>query len=160
MLLSFSLLANKLKKFFILSISPVFVTMQISKDLSICEKVIDNLDANAIVVSKCTAKELFSIMDRMEFTVGMRLHFLVFSVIAHTPTIGLSYDPKINSLIDYIGINEPINTDFVDNTKLLAKTEDIINNRNVISETLKKKAMEMKEMNKADSLSVHDLLSK
>lgn len=138
-------------------LTPVFVTMQSSKDSAIIERVIKKLSFDSVTVPKCTAKELLSVLQAMTFCVGMRLHFLIFSVIAATPTIGISYDPKINSLLKYIGIEAPLDSTALDVTDLLAKVDHIIKNKEDISNKLRIKAEEMRIKNRIDAERAIDL---
>lgn len=81
---------------------PVFIPMQPKHDAAICANVRAKLgfghQANGL-----TAGELCSLLEKMEFVIGMRLHMLVFASHMCVPMVGLSYDPKINGLMHYIG---------------------------------------------------------
>ncbi len=130
---------------------PVFVSMQNSKDDTITQKVANRLNSEYVVIDKVTASELISILKNMTFAIGMRLHFLVFSAIANIPSIGISYDPKINSLIEYIGFDTPISSKDVNIETLRNLTDTLIANNNSISETLQTKVVEMNIKNKSDA---------
>ena len=45
---------------------------------------------------------------RVPLAVGMRLHMLIFAAAAKTPMIGISYDPKIDAFLDYMGQKKKI----------------------------------------------------
>lgn len=138
---------------------PVFITMQNSKDATICKEVSSTLDIPSVTISKTTAKELISIMSRMEYNIGMRLHFLVFSTICKVPALGISYDPKINSLMNYIGLGDPINSKSIDVNVLMETTNNIVSNRSDISESLSNKLEEMIAHNKTDAQKTIQLLN-
>lgn len=140
------------------SLTPVFVTMQNSKDLAIIQKVIDRLDFKAVIIKNTSAKELLTLMEKMKFSVGMRLHFLVFSAIASIPTIGLSYDPKISSLIQYVGLDLPLDSKEIDVDSLLLKTDTLLQNAEAISQNLKSKKEEMRAKNISDANAVIELI--
>lgn len=53
--------------------------------------------AKSITVIPQTFSELIKILADCEFTIGMRLHFLIASALANTPFIALSYSQKTNS---------------------------------------------------------------
>lgn len=49
------------------------------------------------------AGTIIGALSRMEVVVSMRLHALVFAAGQGVPLIGVAYDPKVNSFLDYIG---------------------------------------------------------
>ncbi len=133
---------------------PVFVAMQSSKDLSLCEAIRSGLSFDAPIVSNLGAKELIGILEEMQFSVGMRLHFLIFSAVAGTPPIALSYDPKINSLMKYIGLDSSISSSSLDLERLTKITDDVISERDGISSRLKEKVEEMRALISEDAKKV------
>ena len=142
------------------SLIPVFVTMQSTKDESITDQVRRKLNFETIVIKKSTAKELISIMSEMTFSIGMRLHFLIFSANARIPAIGLSYDPKINSLLEYIGCESPIDSSEIHTDILIKKAEKLLSNKYELSDLLKEKTTLMNSYNKVDAQKTIDLLRK
>lgn len=140
------------------SLLPVFVTMQSTKDESITELVRRKLSFETTVIKTATARELISVMSEMTFSIGMRLHFLIFSANAGTPAIGLSYDPKINSLLEYIGCDSPVASSRIETNVLIDKAEAILLNRSTLSNSLKEKTMQMNSYNKIDAQKAIGLL--
>ncbi|MBQ8474805.1 MAG: polysaccharide pyruvyl transferase CsaB [Clostridia bacterium] len=80
-------------------LKPIFVSMQDSCDLKLCESLAKTVDGYC--VSPKNAEILAGIQKHARFSIGMRLHFLISSVITGTPTIALSYDKKVESVLDY-----------------------------------------------------------
>lgn len=81
---------------------PVFVSMQDSYDLELCR-----LSASLCggeTVSPATGEELFAILGGARAAVGMRLHFLLASVMSGIPAVALSYDPKVDSAARMFGM--------------------------------------------------------
>lgn len=132
-------------------ITPVFVAMQKSRDLEISREIINKLNIESHLVIDATAKELVTLMQKMEFAIGMRLHFLIFAANAATPAIGLSYDPKIDSLLDYIGLDCSLSVNSFDKNALFEKCVNIISNRDEISEQLKKQKVILSEKALSDA---------
>ena len=142
------------------SIYPVFITMQDAKDLTLINKVVKLLDYKAEIITQITAKELLCVMKRMTFSVGMRLHFLIFSAICNVPVIGLSYDPKVNSLIDYIGFDNPIDSKDLDLPSLLSVTDELLNKKDELSKHLMNVNKDMREKAFSDANKAVELSKK
>ena len=136
------------------SLTPVFVAMQSDKDLGIAEEIKKRLPFDAPLVYNVSAKELISILSEMDFSIGMRLHFLIFSAVAKIPLISLSYDPKINSLMDYMELKSSLYSKSVDLDALYEVTKEIMGNREKIILHIEKKALEMKLLSEKDALNV------
>ena len=51
-------------------------------------------------------KTLLQIISKMDCFIGMRLHSLVFAAVNHVPLMGISYDPKVSSLLKSLGSPE------------------------------------------------------
>lgn len=60
----------------------------------------------AIFPHSASIEEKISIIGESSLLIGMRLHALIFAAVAHTPMIGISYDPKIDSFINQV--NQPL----------------------------------------------------
>ena len=58
--------------------------------------------------------------------VGMRLHALIFASIMHVPTVGISYDPKIDNFLDSIHEEVACHISSFDVEKLYNKTCDLL----------------------------------
>ncbi|WP_458411835.1 polysaccharide pyruvyl transferase CsaB [Schinkia sp. CFF1] len=48
-------------------------------------------------------EEKVSVIGDSSLLLGMRLHALIFAALAHTPMVGVSYDPKIDAFIKQVG---------------------------------------------------------
>ncbi len=132
-------------------LTPVFVAMQNSRDLEISEEIKAKLNCEAPIVVDATAKELVTLMDRMTFVIGMRLHFLIFAASAKTPAVGISYDPKIDSLLDYIGLDSSIKVSGFDREELFSKCEYLIKNKETISKDLERTKLLLCQKAKEDA---------
>ncbi|MBQ5746680.1 MAG: polysaccharide pyruvyl transferase CsaB, partial [Clostridia bacterium] len=135
---------------------PLFVAMQPSKDLPILNEIKEGLSFDTKIVSEVTARELISILEKMEFSVGMRLHFLIFSAVAGVLPIALSYDPKINSLMEYIGLDTSVSSSDIDLDELFKITARAIEEKVKFSELLSEKVSEMKNLTLGDTLLIKE----
>ncbi len=87
-------------------LTPVFVSMQKSYDLDLCKKAA-RITGGAVADIR-NIDELYYLLEKAEFSIGMRLHFLICSAIAGTPAVALSYDCKIDGCIKHLGYGEII----------------------------------------------------
>jgi len=55
-----------------------------------------------------TSGQILSLLERFEFTVGMRLHFLIFSALAGVPFVGLPYASKVAGFLEELGLPGPV----------------------------------------------------
>lgn len=86
---------------------PIFVPMYPSRDDFITELLLAKCGRGKIIRG-LTASELLGLLKRAEFVIGTRLHMLIFAASAGVPMLGISYDPKINGFMNYIGEGERI----------------------------------------------------
>ena len=62
-------------------------------------------DMAVIMPNRYLPSEILGAMGRMDVNIGVRLHSLIFSAVSNVPTIGISYDPKIDGFLDMINSN-------------------------------------------------------
>lgn len=83
---------------------PVFVPIEYPHDCDAAEKVIRQLHCPYFLISEQIAiNETISVLSRMSLVVGMRLHSLIFAVENGVPSIGISYDMKVDGFLKSIG---------------------------------------------------------
>ena len=78
-----------------------------------------NENKACLLPNRYLPSEILGAMGRMDVNIGVRLHSLIFSAIGNVPTIGISYDPKIDGFLDMIHLN-PICTYENMNSKVIA----------------------------------------
>ncbi|MCC8169006.1 MAG: polysaccharide pyruvyl transferase CsaB, partial [Oscillospiraceae bacterium] len=91
---------------------PVFLPMQASKDLNISQNIMRKMNSEASIIdSNQSVTDMLSIVKCMNMCIGMRLHMLIYSAINAVPLIGLVYDPKISSFMEYTHQNLHLDID-------------------------------------------------
>lgn len=117
---------------------PVFIPMQIERDLMLSQSIAARIKHKAIVVKKrYPVDTVMSIVAAMDLCIGMRLHSLIYAAVASVPLIGLVYDPKVSSFMDhthqklYIGVKE------LTSTGLIGLMDKCMENYEEISEDLR-----------------------
>lgn len=90
----------------------------------------------SILKGNYTSGQLLTILSKCEFTVGMRLHFLIFSAIQGIPFVALPYSPKVAGFLDDLEIEmPPIN--LVNEGRLLAYIDKSWDERKKLQERIK-----------------------
>lgn len=93
---------------------PVFLSMNILYDTKAAKEVTSYMHADhTIIDEKINPEMLIAMLSYMNVVIAMRLHGLIFSSVSGVPLIGISYDPKINSFLEYLGYGDCINLEDV-----------------------------------------------
>ncbi len=83
---------------------PVFIPIEYPNDCGAAEKVARALRCpHVCITEQLTIHETISVLSRMSLVVGMRLHSLIFAVENGVPSIGVSYDIKVDGFLKSIG---------------------------------------------------------
>jgi polysaccharide pyruvyl transferase CsaB len=89
----------------------VFVPMERNKmDMQHSHAVIAQMhfaDRASVLKGAYTSRQLITLIGRFEFCVGMRLHFLIFSALAHVPFVALPYASKVMGLVEDLEMEMP-----------------------------------------------------
>ena len=84
----------------------IFIPMQLNRDEMISNSIMSKMKSKASIIDKrLDVDEMISVIGATDLCIGMRLHSLIYSTINSIPLIGIAYDPKIKSFMDYIGQN-------------------------------------------------------
>ena len=85
--------------------SPVFYPMQKRLDLVVCRRASSLADCRAAVIEEELRPSLaLALFQAADFAIGMRLHALILATAAGIPSLGLSYDPKIDGFLSEVGL--------------------------------------------------------
>lgn len=140
------------------SYTPVFITMQNSKDFEISRRISKIAGVHCPIITDATAREIVGLLSYMDFVIGMRLHFLIFAAAANVPMIGLSYDPKIDSILEYIRMPYLLDVTSFSEKEMIEQCEYVIQNRPALKEELQKQVLLMREKAMIDTKTVAELL--
>lgn len=130
-----------------------FMPMQMPRDTTISEKIAANLKSSKIIDEKYPVEILMNLMKNADFIVAMRLHAMIYAIHQNLPFIGLSYDPKTETLLKDFDESINIDVDGINYDDLTKAYEYISNNRkdftnklSSINEENKKKAIEASKL--------------
>lgn len=150
-------LINELSKFLNYLIDEgkniVFMPMQTPRDTDISEKIASNLKSTKIIDEKYPVEILMGLMKNADFIVAMRLHAMIYAIHQNVPFIGLSYDPKTETLLKDFDESINIDVDSINYDDLIKaynyikdNREAFISNLSAINEENKKKAIEASKL--------------
>lgn len=60
-----------------------------------------------VLKGEYTAGQLIGLMQRLDFAIGMRLHFLIFATLAEVPFVALPYASKVRGYLDDLELEVP-----------------------------------------------------
>ena len=88
---------------------PVFIPMEYPKDCEAAQKVIQHLHCPYYRISEqIPISQTIAVLSRMSMVVGMRLHVLIFAAKNGVPSIGISYDMKVDAFLKSIGCEDAV----------------------------------------------------
>ncbi|MBQ4517179.1 MAG: polysaccharide pyruvyl transferase CsaB [Clostridia bacterium] len=119
---------------------PVFVPMQYPLDFDFSQSIANLLSDKCYIIGRSRpAEELIGLVSRMDAMLAERLHSLIYAVNAFVPTVGLSYDTKVDAFMEYIGIGTGISVEEFSVDKAINAVYAVLDNRDDIQQALKEK---------------------
>ncbi|MCL2564596.1 MAG: polysaccharide pyruvyl transferase CsaB [Defluviitaleaceae bacterium] len=141
------------------NLTPLFVPMQ-KIDISIIQETLRKLSCKSLVLSKVyEARPLMSIVSKAEFAMCMRLHTLIYAASVGLPVIGLVYDPKVASFIEYMNEKSHVDTSDLDLRALKEMVDIIMENPDLAREKIARECERLKGLSGNDAKGAIRLLS-
>ncbi len=88
------------------SAQTILIPMQIPQDLVIADQIAAMRHGTLILRNHHTPEELLGVIGAMESVIAMRLHTLIFAAGMKTPSFALSYDPKVDNLMNQLHMSD------------------------------------------------------
>lgn len=137
----------------------LFLPLHYPHDLAASRKVKEQMETAAqLLVGKYHPREIASLFGECELVIGVRLHSLIFAAINYVPLVGISYDPKVDSLLKRLDLKPAGRVTDLSAAELYNQVLDVWQNQDQVEEKLKRKAVEMQQIAYADIDSVRELL--
>ena len=133
-----------------LNLEPLFIPMQRSVDTEICKNIIALAGCGSMITGKYTGDELMAVIAKAEVVVGMRLHTLIYAIASGVPIAGLSYDPKVDALLDCAGVTAKHSVQTLNADLLCASIKNLVENHEEYAAAMRAKAEELKEKTQLD----------
>ncbi|MFW6237659.1 MAG: polysaccharide pyruvyl transferase CsaB [Bacillota bacterium] len=84
----------------------LLLPLQLEEDYSVCSKLRELMERNPdIYGEQLVPAEVADFFTRFDFMIGVRLHSLILSALEGVPFFALSYDPKVESFVKELGLD-------------------------------------------------------
>lgn len=124
----------------------VFLPMQSSRDMAILQSIKRKMRHEAYIIKKrYSVKDMMSVMKCFDLCIGMRLHTLIYAAINAVPLIGLVYDPKISSFMEYTHQTHYLNVENISYDKLKKVLDECVSNYDAVKQELESNYSKLKE---------------
>lgn len=139
---------------------PVFILMQPTRDREITLRCTQLTKCDTHIIENLTPSQMLRIIAQSEAVIGMRLHTLIYAAHCCVPVLGISYDPKIDSIMDYIGQSYRVPVEEPNPITLCRYMDEIINSREKISDSLKANAEKYSQLASENARLALELINK
>ena len=139
------------------NISPVFVPMQSWMDDEICKEIAEKCGGRVSEPFR-NVETLIGYIKNSEFVLGMRLHILIYALSVNVPVIGLSYDPKVDAIVEKWNCSKAFDVENIDEKSVVEEVDYIIANKNEIAKNIETITNVMREKNICDAKSAIELM--
>ena len=112
----------------------VFFPFHKPKDAEISKIIMHKMkheESAVLMPNRYLPSEILGTMGLMDINIGVRLHALVFSAVMNVPTIGISYDPKIDGFLELINMTPVCSYDEIAVDKILNYVENLMEKEKV-----------------------------
>ena len=116
----------------------VFIPMQPSRDEQISRSIMQRMSAKSSIIDvRLDVYDMISAVSALDLCIGMRLHSLIYATTNMVPLIGIEYDPKIKSFMDYAGQKMCLSAKSLKSDEGRRFIDNCINNYDEIQEQLR-----------------------
>lgn len=112
----------------------VFFPFHKPKDAEISKIVMHKMkheEATVLMPNRYLPSEILGAMGYMNVNIGVRLHSLVFSALMNVPTIGISYEPKIDGFLEMMNMTSVCTYEKISVDKIMEQVEIYMKDINV-----------------------------
>jgi len=135
---------------------PLFLPIDIAGDSEAESLVRERMSQRSVILSDALPASLaLGIIKSAKAVLSVRLHGLIFAAAVGTPMAAVSYDPKVSSFMDYIGIDNCVEFDDV-NFDSLKKIID--KSLTIDKNSLLEKSIWLKKLEKTNIAKIEELL--
>lgn len=121
----------------------LFPLMQREKDREPAQKVREAMkEPSYILDAECEPTELMAVLGQSRLCLAMRLHTLIFAARMAVPSLGLVYDPKVDSYLNELGLPAAGRVESFDTEEAIRRTDALMDDYDKVLDHLKHKSQE------------------
>ncbi len=125
---------------------PVFIPLKLPEDIAVSRELAEKMNIKSYVLTNpYNANEMVGIAGACEMMIAMRLHAIIYAATANVPAIGLSYDPKVQGFVNYIGVNTTLTVEELSEDALISIAQDMVSNRDALKNALQDRVTQLQE---------------
>jgi len=98
-----------------LNVTPVLIPMQSAVDVEFARSTATAVpERDAVIVPPLPTRKLLALIASCQITIAMRLHALIFAVLGGKPLVAISYDPKVDGLMQQLQLGSGVPLDRIE----------------------------------------------
>ena len=122
----------------------LFLLMQPSRDRATAQQVQSFMEEpSCLLDAPCTPRELMAVLGKARLCLAMRLHTLIFAARMAVPSMGLVYDPKVDSYLKELDLPAAGRVDSFDAQEAIRRADALMADYPAVLSRLKEKSAAM-----------------
>ena len=139
----------------------LFLLMQPARDRATAQLVRRAMtEPSYILDTVCTPRELMAVLGRARLCLAMRLHTLIFAGRMAVPSLGLIYDPKVESYLQELDLPAAGYVDRFDAKEAIAQADALMADYDRVLERLRRKSAQLTQAARQNEALLLDMLER
>lgn len=139
----------------------LFLLMQPRNDSEMTRRVREAMEEPSYLLEGgCTPREIMAVLGEAKLCLAMRLHTLIFAAKVATPTVGLVYDPKVESYLRELDLPSSGDVECYDSAKAIAACDELMGEYDRVLENVREKSRRLYENSEKNDTILIDLMKK
>ena len=139
----------------------LFLLMQPGVDRAATERVRKAMQEPSYLLERgCAPREMMAVLGRAKLCLAMRLHTLIFAASMAVPTLGLVYDPKVDSFLKELELPSAGHVERFDVSGAIKCADALMRDYDAVLDNLRLKSAQMKRDAEKNEAALMALLEK
>lgn len=139
----------------------LFLLMQPSRDRSAAQRVREQMEESSWLLEEdCTPRELMAVLGQAKLCLAMRLHTLIFAARMAVPSMGLVYDPKVESYLKELDLPAAGDVAHFDGAEAIRRTDALMADYHRVLTALREKSNQLAQAARENERLLLEMLEK